>query len=598
MRFYLEAYDSQARALPDLQLGEITVLEDGREIPANGLTPITRKLRLTVAVNENKNMTSLATQGSEATIFQAIKNNLREWSTRQNVEFGEFNLASNTGLQMMHGKDPAQWPAMLDAWQPDAAKTASGLNALVSALDLAEGQKNLQDEKAAILFITTPMAETELTSLENLTAHASSMRVPVFVWYVVPRSNPDANQNVSGLAQMQILAAASGGKFNFVSAGEGLPRLEDWVEPLRIAYEVGYSSLADAAGKHRLGVRLAREGMPTQAEKAVDFTLNILPPNPIFISPPLAVERTRSQNSADVDPVFQPDSQDIRFVVEFPDGHPRPLQAARLLVNKQIAAETTAEPFTTIVWDISGLTSDSSAVLQLEVVDSLGMRGESSEILLPLRIIEQAPSGLLGRISPQGMVAIAAVALAGVALALVLVFENRRNHQASPAATIKPPPRRRKDPLTQPVRIPQEVSTLRRINITPASPTWPRGTPLTPARMMRMDEAGNPQHAAQVALNRPEITFGSDPRLALVVLADPSVSPLHARLILAEDGRYRIEDRGSASGTWVNLEPCDGVPVELRNGDQVHFGKVIYRFEVAGANKRGEVQILPLQKGS
>ena len=56
-----------------------------------------------------------------------------------------------------------------------------------------------------------------------------------------------------------------------------------------------------------------------------------------------------------------------------------------------------------------------------------------------------------------------------------------------------------------------------------------------------------------------------------VVLDDPSVSRVHARVLLEGD-HFEIEDCGSSTGTLVNGEAIDRS--RLRNGDIVKVGAV------------------------
>ena len=58
-----------------------------------------------------------------------------------------------------------------------------------------------------------------------------------------------------------------------------------------------------------------------------------------------------------------------------------------------------------------------------------------------------------------------------------------------------------------------------------------------------------------------------------VVLEDPDVSRRHARILLAADGSWLVEDLGSTNGVAVNGGRISG-PHPLANGDQVTFGKV------------------------
>jgi hypothetical protein len=61
-----------------------------------------------------------------------------------------------------------------------------------------------------------------------------------------------------------------------------------------------------------------------------------------------------------------------------------------------------------------------------------------------------------------------------------------------------------------------------------------------------------------------------------VMLADPSVSRLHAEVV-AGDTEVVIRDLGSSNGTFVNGDRLTAT-TELRNGDEVRAGTVVLRF--------------------
>ena len=62
-------------------------------------------------------------------------------------------------------------------------------------------------------------------------------------------------------------------------------------------------------------------------------------------------------------------------------------------------------------------------------------------------------------------------------------------------------------------------------------------------------------------------------------IADPSVSRRHCRLT-CEEASWRLEDLGSASGTWVNSLACGEKP--LQHGDEIRIGDTDLRFELSG----------------
>jgi predicted component of type VI protein secretion system len=65
-----------------------------------------------------------------------------------------------------------------------------------------------------------------------------------------------------------------------------------------------------------------------------------------------------------------------------------------------------------------------------------------------------------------------------------------------------------------------------------------------------------------------------------MVLNDPSVDPLHARLIRQDDGAFRLSDEGSVAGTWVNYILVSPDGASLEHGDLLHIGRVTFRFSL------------------
>ena len=59
-----------------------------------------------------------------------------------------------------------------------------------------------------------------------------------------------------------------------------------------------------------------------------------------------------------------------------------------------------------------------------------------------------------------------------------------------------------------------------------------------------------------------------------VVIDEPSLSRLHARLSVDENGRLTVQDLGSTSGIFINGEPQQSGP--LAAGDHVRFGFLEY----------------------
>jgi hypothetical protein len=145
------------------------------------------------------------------------------------------------------------------------------------------------------------------------------------------------------------------------------------------------------------------------------------------------------------------------------------------------------------------------------------------------------------------------------------------------------------DPLTQPVVVPTELpaaaKNAKKSKTVPRRTVWfrPKSAirlPDAPAYLTRLTNGGEPATAAPIPMLEKEMTFGTDPVQSLRVLDDPSISPLHARIKRNGDGAFHIYDHGSVAGTWVNYEPVTREGRRLAHGDRIHFGQMMYRFEL------------------
>lgn len=75
------------------------------------------------------------------------------------------------------------------------------------------------------------------------------------------------------------------------------------------------------------------------------------------------------------------------------------------------------------------------------------------------------------------------------------------------------------------------------------------------------------------------ITIGKAQSFADVVLSDPSISRVHARIYRGEEGSIEIRDLDSTNGTWINgvrISPDEKKTVQ--RGDEVRFGNVEYEY--------------------
>jgi len=78
-------------------------------------------------------------------------------------------------------------------------------------------------------------------------------------------------------------------------------------------------------------------------------------------------------------------------------------------------------------------------------------------------------------------------------------------------------------------------------------------------------------------LQEDAVTVGRDPKRCALVLDDPMVSPVHARLSRDAKGVWQVENQGALNGTWVKI-----TRVPVGRGVQFLLGEQRFHFRVGG----------------
>jgi hypothetical protein len=587
----LDVYDETGKFVTGLEPGDLTISEDGESRPVNTMTEAGAAVQLVVAINPGP---ALAVRdGNAIARFTKIVEALRLWVETQPAESpDDLSLISLSGSLITHAK-ARDWFISLDAFKPDFRNTTPNLQTLAIALDTVAATAQ-PGTKRAVLFITPHMDDPGIDSvIAPLIQTAVDSKVRVFVWFV------DGDQYFTSASAnaFHSLALQTSGSFFTFSGVEPFPDLDIELAPLRRIYELTYTSTVTTPGEHALGIEVdAPQGTITASGHP--FSVDVQPPNPILVSPPLQIKRQPSPDDPYNEEALLPAKQTIEILVEFPDGHERELKRTALLVDGQVVDENTSAPFETFTWDLRPYGESGPHELVVEAEDVLGLQKSSMGIPVALTVIPP-PRGLqafLGRY--RDYLVLGAIGLAGLALVVILLrgrvgnalFRRRRAAR-----------KQVEDPLTQPVVVPTELPASarpdRKSKTPPRRTLWFRSEPVirvpdAPAYLTRLTNGGEPASAAPIPVIEKEMTFGTDPVQSLRVLDDPSISPLHARIKRNGEGAFHIYDHGSVAGTWVNYEPITREGRRLSHGDRIHFGQLLYRFDLNQPPAQPEPKII------
>lgn len=585
----VDVYDADGGFISGLEPSDVTIYEDGQENKADSISESESPVQAVVAVNPGPPLAIRDSNGVAR--FERVVEALRQWAEAQpNDSRDDLSLVSLSGSLINHA-NVDDWFISLSSFKPDFRSSKPNLQTLSIALDTVNAPTPEPGMKRAVLFITPHMDDPDIdNTVAPLIQRAIDSKVRVFVWFI------DAEEfNVSASANaFKMFAQQTDGAFFTFSRNEPFPDLNLYFAPLRHIYEVTYTSALTTPGDHTLGFYIeARDTTIPALDRT--FSINVQPPNPIFISPPLQITRQPPADDPYNMEVLEPSQQIIEIIVEFPDGHKRDLKRTTLYVDGQVVAENTRKPFESFLWDYSALDKSGQHEIIVEAEDALGLKKSSIGIPVTFTVI-RPPSGaqaFLARYSSQ--LVMGAIAFAGFSLLVILLRSRVKN---VPESRRRKARKAREDPLTQPVPALTEppVSATKRVKSQPRF-GWMGSrnrVPSAPAYLIRLKNGGEPASLTPIPVIEKEMTFGADPVQSMYVLDDPSISPLHARIKQTGEGTFVIMDHGSVAGTWVNYEAVTREGVRLKHGDRIHFGLMQYRFDLSQPPAESEPKVVPV----
>lgn len=592
----VDVFNADGQFLTGLKSSAVTLYEDGQQRTVASLTEVPSPVQIVVAINPGP---ALAIKdGSGAQRIQRVTDALNQWIAAQPADTNndDLSLISLSGSLISHA-NAHDWAVSLNSFKPDFRNTVPNLQTFSIALDTVSAASPQPGMKRAVLFITPHIDDPNIdNSIAPLIKRAIDAKIRVFVWLI----DADNMFTSASANAFNSIAQQSGGAYFAFSSSQPFPDLNAYFAPLRSIYSLSYNSTLSTPGDHTLGLYV---DTPAGQIPALDkpFNVDIQPPNPIPVSPPLQITRQPPEDDPYNTKVMVPAQQKIEIIVEFPDGHKRDLKRTTLYVDGQIADENKSAPFNQFTWDLSPYRESSQHEIVVEAEDELGLKKASLAVPVMLTVI-QPPHGLNALLARyRSYLVIGAIGLAGVALLAILIRGWVGNRGPSPRQEKK---KRFEDPVTQPVAVLTETSNSakKKSKTQPRRAAWmpakPSRVPEAPAYLIRLTNGGEPASATPIALAEKDTTFGTDPVQSVCVLDDPSISALHARIREMEDGTFVIYDHGSIAGTWVNYEPVTREGTRLAHGDRIHFGKMVYRFNLSQPPAESEPKVIKKKSSS
>lgn len=473
----------------------------------------------------------------------------------------DISLLTATEALISHRSAAREVASAFEAWSATFAGPETGYEVLLEALNTALDPLPHPGMETSVVFLTPLLDQPNEQSLANARSLADSRGAAI---HAVLIGTPEQAGTAEALRLRQV-SEATGGTFQVFDPDAGLVDLEATLQDVRTRYAVEFTSEAATGGPHAVELSVTTEDL-TAVSEAAAYTIRLEPPQVTFIQPPTRIVRqTEDPDRLLTD--IPPTSIDLPVLISFPDGNPRPITALRFLANGAVVETRSEPPFESVRWDISSIVEGSRHQLQVEITDSQGLTATTEILPVTVEVIP-GPRGLEAlrpALAPlAASVAIVALGIAGIAAWIHL--------GEVPVAGADEDDR------------PGALRNLKRASLGVFDSSVPAEAFLVP---LHPDGRAGPP----IALQGTDLTIGSDAAICTLLLDDPSVSGIHAKLTRRAPGTFTLRDQHSVAGTWLNDDAVDETGRELNHGDRIHFGRAAYRFRLASPGPEPRVII-------
>jgi len=446
---------------------------------------------------------------------------------------------------------PGELSGAVDAYQPTPPRLTPLQSMLSTAIDhLAAGEEG---RFRAILIYTDAARLNQQLDYQALAEAAQAADIPIFAAILGVEASPDEIANVAALY------TPTNGAHVHMPEPEAADPLYDIFRRQGSQPEITYQSESRQNGPHELSVSLGN------VRDTAVFELSLAAPEVTLVAAQTEIRRAGSAIDTPL-PLLQPAILPLTAQITWPDGRPRALSEVTFRVDgvsQPLAADLTPDGAGQIplVWDISERDTGSYR-LEVEVTDALGFQAAAEPLAITIEVARptpptptpaptRAPRPSLAERAENPLFPLLALAAVAVVAAAIFWASRRRRARATAEDEAAVP---QIVPAAGPPPDDRHVAVL----------VWP-------------DETAG---VDQIELLGVDVTFGREPDDVDIVVDDPTVSRLHARIRRNAAGEYWLYDEGSIEGTFLNYERLGLAPRRLQHNDVVQMGRVTLRFRL------------------
>ena len=525
---------------------EIEIIEDGQTIVPTSLEEQYQGVHFAVALNPDSSLTIRGgdSQPYNLAMIKALKTAGPE---PENARNNRYSFFSNPEVSLVETEEYAAWAANFDDFETIPQSLSSSLSSLELAVSALEHSG--LDMDTVLVYITPYLDYRLLPEFYELVERAGKLGVETRVWIVMSPRVVGSSYEL----EMQTALNSRGGTLTPLTGTETVPDPRDYMQGKGRNFKAHYQSKIRTSGEYQLQIRADLEQSPTLQSIPATLTLDIQPTKLSFINLPNTLEILYNNDGS-----FQPAQLPLEVLIEFPDGYPRSILNSTLFVNGERVSSNTMPPYGSFVLNLADYVDSTELRLEVRLQDEFGLQGRTPIQTIALDVLKPE-TDRNGTWFSSPWLWIGLVLLAGLVAFLIfqMPFPKRKSPEEVKVSEPKIDKMVEKDPLSSPV------------------------LEKTFGNLTRLDSDQTPSAEKPHLLTKEIILIGRDPSLANLVLDDPSIEPLHAEIHFFADGRIRLTDFNSISGSYVNFKPVGSHGTPLQHADLVHFGTLLFRFNSA-----------------
>ena len=540
-----------SEALPS-DPADVEIIEDGQTIAPTSIEEHYQGIHFAVALNPDSSLTIRGgdSQPYNLAMLEALKTIGPE---PENAHNNRYSFFSNPEVSLVETDDYAAWAALFDDFETIPSDVSASLSSLELAVSALEHSSLTLD--TVLVYITPYLDFRLLSDFYNLVGRAGQLGVETQVWIVMsPRVVGSSYET-----EMQTELQNRGGTLTHLTGTEIVPDPRGYMDGKGRTFTAHYQSKIRTSGDYELQVRANLEQTPTLQSAPSTLSLDIQPTKLSFINPIDTLEILYNNDGS-----FQPSQLPLEVLIEFPDGYPRSILNSTLFVNGEQVASNAQPPYGSFVLDLASYVDEEELKLEVRLQDDFGLQGRTPIQTISLDVLKPE-NNTNGAWYTQPWLWLGMLAMAGAVAFLVFrkpfpkrkpAIEGDEKEQTAERVV-------EKGPLSSP--IPQKIF----------------------GNLTRLDPDQTPSAEKPNLLTKEITLIGRDPTLANLVLDFPSLEPLHAEIHFFPDGRIRLTDFNSTSGTYVNFKPVGTHGTSLQHADLIHFGSLMFRFNSATRTQNG-----------